>query len=250
MTQLAVLPNGLVSLRPGDGDCWNRIGVRGDRSCPELPAVGHCQNCPVFAAAGRRFLDAPAPDGYADEWADRLAPPVEETAANLESVLVFRVADEWLALSVHVLVEVTSPKPVHRVPHRAGVLAGLVNVRGELYLCVHLAKVLGIEASDASIRAAMPPTNDRDRRRRGGVFPGSGGAGRMLLVRRDADRWVFPVDAVDQVHRVARTGISKPPATVGRAASQLTHGVFSHDGRAVGLIDDSRLFETLRTKLR
>ena len=55
--------------------CWNRIGVRGDRSCPELAKHTHCRNCPVFAAAGRRFLDAPSPAGYLDEWTDRLAAP-------------------------------------------------------------------------------------------------------------------------------------------------------------------------------
>ena len=36
--------------------CWQEIGVWGDRSCPELAAVTHCHNCPVFAAAGRKFL--------------------------------------------------------------------------------------------------------------------------------------------------------------------------------------------------
>lgn len=241
MTSLATIPPTATGLRPGDGDCWNRIGVRGDRSCPELPAAGHCQNCPVFAAAGRRFLDAPAPDGYADEWADRLAPPVEESAADRESVLVFRLADEWLALSVHVLVEVTPPKPVHRVPHRAGVLAGLVNVRGELYLCARLATILGIEADGAAGLAVPEPG------RRRGVTTGSG---RMLLVRRDQDRWVFPVDAVDQVRRIPRADVGKPPATVGRAASQLTRGVFPLGPKTVGLVDDSRLFDALRAKLR
>ena len=95
-------------------DCWNTIGVRGDRSCPELEKVVHCQNCPVFAAAGRRFLDAPSPPDYLEEWTERLAAPVEEAAADLVSVLVFRLADEWLALPVAVLVEVTPPRPVHR----------------------------------------------------------------------------------------------------------------------------------------
>ena len=31
-------------------DCWNRIGVRGDRSCPELKQYVHCRNCPVYSA--------------------------------------------------------------------------------------------------------------------------------------------------------------------------------------------------------
>ena len=63
----------------GDGDCWNRIGVWGDGTCPELPPVIHCHNCPVFAVAGKKFLDAASPEGYSREWAERLAAPTEET---------------------------------------------------------------------------------------------------------------------------------------------------------------------------
>ncbi len=211
-------------------DCWNRIGVRGDRSCPELVQHVHCQNCPVFGAAGRRFLDAPAPVGYQDEWATRLAAPVEDEGGDRESVLIFRIGDESLALSVHVLVEVSNPKPVHRVPHRTGILSGLVNVRGELHLCVHLAKVLGITS-----QAERPTTP---------------AAGRLLLVRRDADRWVFPVDAVDQVYRLSRSELQRSPATVVRAAADLSRGVFHHQKLAVGVLDEVRLFEVLRTKLR
>ena len=75
-------------------------------------------------------------------------------------------------------------------------------------------------------------------------------ASRLLVVRRDPDRWVFPVDAVDQVYRVPRQDFGPPPATVGRAAAHLSRGVFTWDGHAVGLLDDSRLFEALRARLR
>ena len=78
--------------------CWNRIGVRGDRSCPELLKFTHCNNCPVFAAAGRRFLDAPSPAGYLDEWTTRLAARDDTREGDESSVLVFRLGDEWLAL--------------------------------------------------------------------------------------------------------------------------------------------------------
>jgi chemotaxis-related protein WspD len=130
-----------------DSDCWNRIGVRGDHSCAELAKVGHCHNCPVFAAAGRRFLDAPSPSGYLEEWTQRLADPIEEAASDLSGVLVFRLSEEWLALAVRVLVEVTPLRPVHRIPHRGGILAGLVSIRGELHLAAHLDQVLGIRAT-------------------------------------------------------------------------------------------------------
>src|SRR5262245_39377192 len=98
MNPLAVLPAPI--------DCWNRIGVHGDHSCPELQRVVHCQNCPVFAAAGRRFLDGPSPPGYLEEWARRLADPIQESAADLHGVLIFRLGEEWLALRVKALAEV------------------------------------------------------------------------------------------------------------------------------------------------
>lgn len=209
---------------PTAGDCWNAIGVWGDRSCPELANVTHCQNCPVFAAAGRRFLDAPSPAGYLDEWTDRLAAPVDEAAADLDGVLVFRLADEWLALSVHSLIEVATPRPIRRVPGRSGLLAGIVNIRGELHLCARLAKLLGID--------------------------GTGVPDRLLVVRGGSDGWVFPVDEVARVRRVPRRDIAPVPATVGRASSHLSRGVFTWDNRTIGILDGERLFEALRTRLR
>jgi chemotaxis-related protein WspD len=216
-------------------DCWNHIGVHGDRSCAELANVGHCHNCTVFAAAGRRFLDAPSPAGYLEEWTQRLAHPIDEVAADLSGVLIFRLHEEWLALPVGVLVEVTSLRPVHRIPHRGGILAGLVNIRGELHLAAHLDQVLGIRAP------VMPAEAGGGRHRP---------AGRLLVVRREAERWVFRTDEVDQVYRLSPEELTRVPATVGRASAHLTQGVFRRDDRTVGLVDDERLFGALRARMR
>jgi chemotaxis-related protein WspD len=216
------------------GDCWNRIGVRGDRSCPELATVVHCHNCPVFAAAGRRFLDAPSPDGYLEEWTRRLAEPEAAEARDLESVLVFRVGGEWLALPVTTLVEVLPLRPVHRIPFRGGLLAGLVNVRGELHLAVRLDRLLGV--------GAAPDRN--------GEAGGGRGAARLLVVRRGAEAWVLPVEEVDGVHRFPAAELTGVPPTLARAAGRFTRGVFRCEGRPVGYLDDGRLFEALRAKVR
>lgn len=210
-------------------DCWNRIGFRGDRSCPELDRVVHCHNCPVFGNAGRRFLDAPSPEGYALEWTRRLAAPIEEEPADLVGVLIFRIGEEWLALPVGLLVEVTTPRPVHRIPRRAGILAGLVNIRGELHLCAHLDAVLGVRREPDSAKRPQP---------------------RLLVVRRESERWVFPVDEVDEVHRFSRQALTGSPATLSRSLARLTRGVFHHNDRSIGLLDEERLFHTLRGKTR
>ncbi|MBN9520638.1 chemotaxis protein CheW [bacterium] len=221
MTSLPVVPE----------RCWQAIGVWGDRSCPELAKHTHCHNCPVFAAAGRRFLDAPSPNGYLDEWTARLAEPEREAADDLISALVFHIGEEWLALPVGVLVEVTHPRKPHRIPHRTGLLAGLVNVRGELHLCARLDLLLGIDR----------PNPDRQ--------PASARP-RMVVIRQGTDRWAFAADHVDLVRRVPAAELVAAPPTLSRAAARVTRGVFHRDNRAVGLLDEARLFEALRERVR
>jgi chemotaxis-related protein WspD len=224
--------NDLQVVKAPPEECWNKIGVRGDSSCPELKRVVHCHNCPVFACAGRRFLNAPSPPGYQDEWTERLATLAEEEPTDLRSMLVFRIAEEWLALAVSVLIEVTTPRPVHRIPYRGGLLAGLVNIRGELLLCVHLNRLLGIAEDGAA--------SDR---------PGGPEQQRLLVVSR-GERWVFPVDEVLRVVRFPSRLLNEPPVTVARARARLTGGVFTWRERTIGCLEETRLFTALREKMR
>jgi chemotaxis-related protein WspD len=219
--------------RTAQADCWNRIGVWGDRSCPELATAVHCHSCPVFSAAGRRFLDGESPPGYLEEWAARLAVPEDAEAGDLQGVLVFRLGGEWLALPVGALLEVIPLRPVHRIPFRGGLLAGVVNVRGELHLSVRMDHLLGIT------RGA-----DQD------GTPSATAVARLLVVGRGAEVWVFPVDEVDRVHRFPAADLGAVPPTLGRAAARFTRGVFRCGSRAVGFLDERRLFEALRTKVR
>ena len=209
--------------------CWHKIGVWGDRNCPELAKVTHCHNCPVFAAAGRRFLDAPSPPDYLDEWTARLAKPEDDEALDEFSVLVFRLGDEWLALPVAVLVEVTRPRTLHRIPHRGGLLSGMVNIRGELHLCVRLDLLLGVATGDTNAR--------KDKTR-------------LIVIRRESEAWAFAADEVDQVHRLPGDSLIPAAPTLSRAAAKLTRGVFPSGNRSVGLLDDTRLFQAIRERIR
>ncbi len=150
------------------------------------------------------------------------------------------MGEEWLALPVRVLVEVTTPRRAHRIPRREGILAGLVNIRGELHLCVRLAQLLGIPVTGT--RAAFTPGWDTATTR----APRSA---RLLVVQRDGERWVFPVDEVDQVYRLSLAELTPAPATLARALARLTRGILVWRERAVGCLDDARLFETLRTRV-
>ena len=164
-------------------DCWNRIGIGGDRSCPELKLHVHCRNCPVFGSAAKTFFDRSAPPGYLEGWTswlartDEQAVPVATTAdadpdtpgiQKEAGVLIFRLDQEWLAFRTRTVVEVALPRPVHRIPHRAHAnLSGLVNLRGQLQLCFSLHALLGVhEAVGGSAVASYDDPADAARARR------------------------------------------------------------------------------------
>jgi chemotaxis-related protein WspD len=216
-------------------DCWNRIGVAGDGTCPELATHIHCRNCPVFSSAARSFFDRPAPPGYLADWTRLLAQPEAATDCDEVSLLIFRLHGEWLALGTRVVAEVTPTRPVHRIPHRSGqVLTGLVNLRGQIQLCVSLHGLLGVdpgsEAGDAHEGDGEQP-----------ALP------RLVVIRRDAETWAFPADEVPGVHRLPRGGLRNVPATLANPATSFSQAVFTWHGRSVGYLDDQRVFAALRS---
>src|SRR3984957_11083431 len=128
-------------------DCWNRIGTRGDGSCPKLAEHSRCLNCPVFEDAAAGLLDRPVGDMEVAQSASSVpnalfrepasaalnGPVAVETSANsgaTQSALVFRIAEEWLGLPTAALRQVDDMRPIHSLPHRRNrVVLGLVNIR-------------------------------------------------------------------------------------------------------------------------
>jgi len=215
-------------------ECWRIIGVAGDRSCPELQAYVHCRNCPVLAEAAQGFFDRGAPPGYLDSWQAILEEPAAAAEAATSSVLVFRLDREWLALPTTALVEVTPARRVHTVPHRHGTpLSGLVNIRGQLELCMSLHAVLGLGGSP---HATSPAEH-------------GSGTPRLIMIEKGvgatSQRWVFGVDDVAGVHRVGPADLRPVPSTVGQAAARCSSALFGWQGRTVALLDELRLFEVL-----
>jgi chemotaxis-related protein WspD len=215
-------------------DCWNRIGVRGDSSCERLEDYVRCLNCPVFEAAAAKLLERPIPLVDLSQH-DTRAPLRHQHDAQgaSESFLVFRIGDEWLALPTAVFKRIVQVRPIHTLPHRQHrAVLGVVNVQGELLVCLSLARLLGFEPDSV-------PTEARARH----DLP------RLLVVSRDEEHAVFPVDQVDGVHRLASSTFCPPPATLSQAAATHTRAVAPWRGMSVGLLDADALFDTLNRSL-
>jgi chemotaxis-related protein WspD len=228
---------GAAPVRPLDHagiyDCWNRIGVRGDGSCPELKQYVHCHNCPVYSAGAAELLDADAPASYVADRTAHFARPAQGVEGETRSVVIFRVASEWLALPTSVVIEVANLLPIHSLPHRPnGIVLGLASVRGELLVCVSLGQVVGAE-----------PLAAVGHERRGTAYR------RLLVIRQDTVRVVCPVDEVHGIHRFHPRELKDVPATVAKATITYSTALLPWQGHSVGTLDDQLLFYTLKRSL-
>jgi chemotaxis-related protein WspD len=216
-------------------DCWNRIGVRGDRSCPELRACIHCRNCDVFAAGAAELLDGAVPTAHLAEWTDHLARPKPTADVEARSIVIFRIGVEWLALPAASVLEVANVLRVHSLPHRKnGVVLGVVNVRGQLLVCVSLGRIVGVDP------AAAPPLA---RGRRTAEYR------RLLVIARDEVRVVCPVDEVHGLYHAQTREMGSVPTTLARTGATYSVAVVSWMGRSVGILDDQLLFYSLKRSL-
>jgi chemotaxis-related protein WspD len=156
----------------------------------------------------------------------------EEVAVESRSLLIFRIADEWLALATRSLVEVVVQMPIHSLPHqRSRSLLGVTNVRGTLVACLSLADLLGVPAT-----STMSSNAQR-------VIP------RMLILSGQGGPVVVPVDEVDGIHLVALHSIQPAARDGGLAVSQFASGVLQWRGRSITQLDDQLLRQAMSRSL-
>ncbi|WP_348751419.1 chemotaxis protein CheW [Pseudomonas rhodesiae] len=209
-------------------DCWNRIGIHGDKSCPLLVEHIHCRNCSVYSAAATRLLDR-----YALQQDDRrayVAETIDEDVAT-RSLLVFRLGDEWLGIATRCLVEVAPLQPIHSLPHqRSRALLGVANVRGALVACLSLVELLGLDATDSGSSGAR-------------VTP------RMLIIAAQDGPVVVPVDEVDGIHAIDERMLSAASMSGTQASARYTQGVLQWKGRSVRWLDEAQLLSAVTRSL-
>jgi chemotaxis-related protein WspD len=149
------------------------------------------------------------------------------------SVLIFRLGREWLALPTHICQEVAEMRPIHTLPHLSGpVLLGLVNIRGQIRLCVSLSELLGLATADLTGQG----TNHKNRQC-------------LVVVARNSDHWVILVDELYGIQRFHLNAVRNAPMTVAKAMPRLTKGVIDWQDKSLGYLDDELVFLALRKEV-
>ena len=208
-------------------DCWNRIGIHGDKSCPLLSEHIHCRNCAVYSTAATRLLDR-----YALQQDDRVqVSNTVESEVKTRSLLMFRLGEEWLGLATRSLVEVAPLQAIHSLPHqRSGALLGEANVRGALVACLSLVELLGLDgiSNVASGTRVMP---------------------RMLIIAAHGGPVVVPVDEVDGIHAIDEQILDAASRSGTQASAKYTRGVLQFKGRSLRWLDEEQLLSAVTRSL-
>lgn len=224
--------------------CWRKIGVWGDRSCTRLGELVHCQNCGLYSKAGRQLLHRTIPESYYGESESRSLGEKPAARKNFRTFLIFRIDQEYYGLPAGSLAEVVDRRRVHALPHaRSHVLKGLVNIRGELLICISLSRLLSLEPRTHEARCKHT------------IFE------RLLVARGDEGRFVVPVSEVDGLHRVAEEDLCPAPATVTRSSAPYTDAVVRWnlasrraencgDSVHVSILNAAKLFKAFGEHLR
>lgn len=216
-----------------NADCWNRSGVRGDRSCERLGEHGHCRHCDVYSSAAAEVMQRPLSQQYLREWADVFARPQDTRSRTDQSALVFRIGREWLALPTRLALAVADPRVPHRLPHRsAGPLLGIVGIQGRIYPCMSLAALLGIATE-------QPPALPGQR-----VYP------RLLLMQFGQQAFALPVDDLQGIYRHAADQLQPLPATLVESRHRYMRGLLVLDEQRVGCLDEELVGYQLNGALR
>lgn len=209
-------------------DCWNRIGIHGDRSCPLLAEHIHCRNCPVYSAAATSLLDRYALTRNDQDYLQTVEAQVE---VSTRSILVFRLGEEWLGLPTRCLVEIAPLQTIHSLPHqRSRALLGVANVRGALVACLSMVDLLGLDPTAAAAQSSR-------------IMP------RMLIVAAQGGPVVVPVDEVHGIHAIDEQLLDSASVSGTHANARFTRGVLQWKDYSLRLLDEEQLLSAINRSL-
>lgn len=143
-------------------------------------------------------------------------PPLPEL-----SLLIFRLADEWFAIDTYALNEVIEKRPIHTIPNRPEkILLGLVNIRGQLKICVSLHILLEL------------PDLQQEKEK-------------YVVISKDNSIWVCPIDELLGIHYFETDQISPKHEAASKTSEAYLKGVIQLGDRNIGYLDAGMLLESL-----
>ena len=217
-------------------NCWNKIGVWGRElpRCPRLDEFIHCQNCDVFHAASLTAYERSIPDDYRLEWTEVLAGNKQTVVTDARTVVVFRLGDEWVAISTGLCKEISRMMKIHRLPHnKSQVLKGVVNNGGEIRICFSLGNLLGIAKAEQIFGDDFHTVYAR-----------------MIVMDVAGRNYVFPVSEIKGLLQYREADLGPLPETISASSASYMNGVIKWGDTVIGCLDEALLTAQLERSIR
>lgn len=182
----------------------------------------------AHGSSADQLLRRRAPEGYLQEWEVFLGSPKEAPAtASMSATVIFKICNEFLAISTAVVGQVTELKPIHHVPHQRGkIVRGCVNINGQLRMFVSMTSLLEISSDEKVLDNSQQHS--------------------MMVIENESDVWAFAVTEVCGVHHFDMSQLNNVPVNVAKSTANYLKGVFYWNEQSVGYLDDELLFFSLR----
>ena len=217
-------------------NCWHSIGVWGSEvpRCPKLAEFIHCQNCDVFHSASLKAYERAIPEDYRAEWTEIIAQDKGERVTDSRTVIVFRLGEEWVAISTGLCKEISRMMKIHRLPHNnSQVLKGVVNNGGEIRICFSLGNLLGIAKTEKSFGDEFNTVYAR-----------------MIVMNVGGQHYVFPVSEIKGLLQFRDSDRAPLPETVLASSASYMNGVIKWDDMTIGCLDEALLSSQLERSIR
>ena len=215
-------------------DCWNNIGIWGSKSprCEKLEQHIHCRNCTIYSEAGRKVLERNLTKNYEEDWALVYSKEKQEHITDKESVTIFRLGDEIMAIPTEFIMSVNDIGNIHTVPHQnSNILRGLINLHGELKICISLGRLLDLNKAVKQVEAMHRVYN------------------RMIEISKDGKEYIFIVSEVLGVHHITKNEHKDIPATISKSKGTFTQSLIEWKDADVSYLDVELIFYNLDKNL-
>lgn len=146
---------------------------------------------------------------------------IEEEVSDRQSLLLFRIGEEWYAVRVDEVREIFQEYEITTVPCVPDHILGVVNVRGEILSVTDPARIMRLGRIDVDA-AENPPA---------------------IVIVHDDVVTALVVDEIGDIADVANDAIEPPVSIIDRSQAEFISGSVYVDGSMVGLVNVEKMLE-------
>lgn len=149
----------------------------------------------------------------------------EETSAETEALLLFRLGEEWYAFPIDGVREIYNEYLVTRIPRVPEFILGVVNVRGEIVSVTDLGTMIRVPSrTQLDINSDLPSA---------------------IIISKDGCVTAVVVDEIGDILEVPRDAVEPALSTLNKAQAEFVAGSVYIDDRLIGIVNMDKVLEPI-----